>query len=165
MYHTDKHVVKMIVEYAQILSTAHRVCDGSVRIERREKNGKTRRITRWDLPDSRNDILYLATHVQHPSMIWARWSKETYTYLLELFECLLQEYTHRYGKVHKSTQLLPTLKQPPTKLRYVGFREPFLAMPNQYVNADVVKAYRDYYISEKIATAKWTNRQRPAWTI
>ena len=26
--HCDKHVVKMIIEYAQLLSTAHRVIDG-----------------------------------------------------------------------------------------------------------------------------------------
>ena len=27
-YHCDKHTVKMIIEYAQLMSTAHRVLDG-----------------------------------------------------------------------------------------------------------------------------------------
>ena len=53
-YHVDKHVVKMILELAQILSTAHRVLDGieSISIQ----NG--RKLKSWELPDSREDILY-----------------------------------------------------------------------------------------------------------
>lgn len=44
----DKHVVKMIVEYAQLMSTAHRVLDGQ---EYYDKTKAGRRIKRWLHPD------------------------------------------------------------------------------------------------------------------
>ena len=49
-WHVDKHVVKMVTEYAQLLSTAHRVLDGEMYY------GKTingRNIKRWRLSDKR----------------------------------------------------------------------------------------------------------------
>ena len=67
-YHCDKHVVKMIVEYAQLMSTAHRVIDG------KEYEGRTRlnrRIKRWLHPNKElEQILYKASHIKHPSGIW-----------------------------------------------------------------------------------------------
>jgi len=53
--HNDKHVVKMILEYAQLLSTAHRVLDGEEHIYL--KNGRKKRV--WDLIDERQPILYM----------------------------------------------------------------------------------------------------------
>ena len=44
--HVDKHVVKMIVEYAQLLSTAHRMIDGSEYTDY-SKNG--RKVKRYKL--------------------------------------------------------------------------------------------------------------------
>ena len=164
-FHHDKHVVKMIVEYAQILSTAHRVLDGALIIDKSvSESGKTRRIRRWVLDDERETALYKSTHVQHPSMIWARYSKETYSYLLALLKALLNEYTFRYGKIHKTTQLLPYLEKFPTKFSCAdGWCEPFMAMPVEYQQKDVLIAYRAYYNSSKISNAKWTNRKPPEW--
>jgi len=42
--HCDKHVVKMIIEYAQLLSTAHRVLDGVEQIGRTINNRKYKRF-------------------------------------------------------------------------------------------------------------------------
>ena len=61
--------VKMILEYAQLLSTAHRVLDGTITIGL-SKTG--RKVKRYVLPDDRDSILYSATHINHPSAIWAR---------------------------------------------------------------------------------------------
>ena len=79
--HLNKHCVKMILEYAQLLSTAHRVLDGD------------------DYANQYN--LYKATHVNHPSAIWVRQSCYNYSWLMQLLCHLCIEYTHRYGKVHK----------------------------------------------------------------
>ena len=48
--HCDKHVVKMIIEYAQLLSTTHRVLDGELFFDK-AKNG--RKLRRFKLPDER----------------------------------------------------------------------------------------------------------------
>ena len=68
--HCDKHVVKMIIEYAQLMSTAHRILDG-VEYEDRTKNN--RRIRRWKHPNANvENTLYKASHINHPSAIWTR---------------------------------------------------------------------------------------------
>ena len=46
----DKHIVKMILEAGQMLSTSHRVLDGDEYYDK-TKNG--RRIKRWRLSDER----------------------------------------------------------------------------------------------------------------
>ena len=67
--HVDKHVVKMILEYSQLLSTAHRVLDGVEYID----NSSGRKIKRWKLNWSAfEDTLYKATHINHPSAVWCR---------------------------------------------------------------------------------------------
>ena len=96
--HCDKHVVKMIIEYAQLMSTAHRVLDGEMYYGL-TKNG--RKIKRWKLNSNMEDILYKASHINHPSAIWARQSNNNYNWLYCLFTALCDEYTHRYGKVHE----------------------------------------------------------------
>ena len=56
-YHNDKHVVKMILEYAQLLSTAHRMLDGKEYIDA----SSGRRIKRWRLEDDQmENMLYKA---------------------------------------------------------------------------------------------------------
>ena len=85
----------MIIEYAQIMSTAHRVLDGE-EYYGRTKNG--RRIKRWKMNSNLEDILYKASHVNHPSNQWVRSSWRNYTWLYEMWECLCNEYTYRYNK-------------------------------------------------------------------
>ena len=74
-YHCDKHIVKMATEYCQLLSTAHRILDGKMYLGKTKNN---RNIKRWRLPDEREDILMKASHVNHPSNIWVRESRENY---------------------------------------------------------------------------------------
>ena len=70
-YHCDKHVVKMCLEYAQLLSTSHRVLDGKMVVEK-TANGGHRTIKRWYFGDERDAKIYLASHINHPSAIWTR---------------------------------------------------------------------------------------------
>lgn len=163
--HCDKHVVKMILEYAQLLSTAHRVIDGTVSVGV-SKTGRKR--TSYDLPDNREYVLYRATHINHPSAVWARDSKSNYNHLYELLYHLCKEYTLRYGKVHKVERegILDKLKQTPYAISFSEkFKEPPPAMPDYCkVVGDSVASYRNYYINEKSRFAKWKT-QAPDWFV
>ncbi len=76
--HLDKHCSKMLVEYAQLMSTAHRVLDGT---EYYDKNKIGSKIKRWR---HENDALYKASHVNHPSNVWLRQSINSYTFPYEM---------------------------------------------------------------------------------
>ena len=163
--HLDKHVVKMIVEYAQLLSTAHRVLDGE---KFTDKTANNRSIQRWRLTDDMLEKnLYKATHANHPSAVWVRQSVQNYMWLAELLEELCGEYTHRYGKVHKVERdgLMQMLKNNfPVMLSDSGFTEPTPAMPDTYkVTNDSIRSYQNYYIHDKSRFAKWKNRETPEW--
>lgn len=105
--HIDKHLIKMILETAQLLSTCHRVLDGVKTVGLSKKGRKS---TKYTLPDSREEILYKSTHVNHPCSVWLRQSNENYNWLFSLYESLLQEYQYRYGRVHKCSNLYYSLK-------------------------------------------------------
>lgn len=133
-YHCDKHVVKMILEYAQLLSTAHRVLDG-------------------DFAASRLGC-YKATHVNHPSAVWVRASRDHYDWLVSLFDALCREYTHRYGKHHKCESMHGLLNVP-ENIPEAGWTDPPQCMPDEYKQDDTVQAYRDYIVGAKSHFAKW----------
>ena len=159
-YHNDKHVVKMILEYAQLLSTAHRVLDGNEYIDA----SSGRRIKRWRLGnENMENMLYKASHINHPSAIWVRQSNNNYNWLMCLFQDLLQEYTHRYGKIHATDRLVYWLRQPPANLPVGYFTQPTPAMPDEYKVPDSIQSYRNYYIGAKKTMAKWKNRPIPEW--
>ena len=158
---TDKHVVKMILESAQILSTAHRLLDG-VPQKVLSKSGK-RMITHWSLPDEREDILPKATHVNHPCCVWVRESHENYIWLFYHFSGLLSEYTYRYGKQHAYSKLMGMLLAIPKNMPKVNFSDPPKAMPDEYKTENVIESYRYYYANGKAHLHEWTKRQRPNW--
>jgi len=160
--HNDKHVVKMIVEYAQLMSTAHRVLDGELYYGL-TANG--RKIKRWRLNSNMEGILYKASHVNHPSAIWARSSNNNYNWLYCLFTALCDEYTHRYGKVHETDRKLrDVLKTPPMNIE-VGYKtQPPQAMPDDVkVKGDSILAYKKYYIKYKSSFNIYTRRDIPTW--
>lgn len=157
----DKHVVKMILETAQLLSTAHRILDGTEYIDK-SKTG--RNVRRWRLPDDRDQHLYSATHINHPSAVWCRATNNNYNWLYCHFGGLLQEYTHRYGKVHKCTPMSFWLRSTPFSIP-IGYLTPVTpAMPDEYkVPHDSVASYRNYYRGAKQRMHKWTKREVPEW--
>lgn len=135
-YYVDKHVVKMPLEYAQLLSAAVRL--------------------------SGFDAGYRLTHKNHPCTKWARESIDNFMWLKKLAEAVGKEYTYRYGRVHKSTIVARELPIP-TDLPIKGLTKFAQAMPNQYKNEDVVTAYRNYYIGEKAHLFSWKKRDIPKW--
>ena len=140
-YHCDKHVVKMILETAQLLSTAHHLCDTTV---------------------DRN-ILYRPTHVNHPSAIWVRESNSNYQWTWELLYALGREYEERYHKTHLSIKkLLDPLADLP-ELPNEHRTDPPQCMPDYCKRSDTVEAYRSYYRMEKAMFAKWAYSPTPEW--
>ena len=158
----DKHVVKMIIETAQLLSTAHRMLDGEQYTDR-TANG--RRIKRWLHSNSNMEAtLYKASHINHPSAVWARKTSKNYRWLYDHFKALCSEYTYRYGKVHLTEEkLLDILSVLPKNIPLGEETIMPQAMPDKYKTSYVVDAYRRYYIGEKNGFAKWTKRPIPDW--
>lgn len=137
-YHADKHVCKMIVEYAQLLSTAHYVLDGI-------------------------QVGYKPTHKNHPCAVWARQSNNNYTWLVALLGALLLEYAERYGKVHKTNELVLVLDQPPRNIPTGPLTPPPQCVPDDCKGPDTVLAYRKYYNTHKASMAKWKLGNVPHW--
>ena len=162
-YHVDRHCTKMVVEYAQLLSTAHRFLDG-VLTSGISESGRKR--TSYVLHDNRDGLLYRATHINHPSAKWVRVCSSHYKWLYELFCAVCDEYSYRYGKVHLTdTKLREALKQLPKNIgRSELFEAPWRAMPDEFkVKDDTIQSYRNYYNGAKKHLASWKKRDVPHW--
>ena len=146
-YHCDKHVVKMILETAQLLSTAHRVLDGD------------------EYADS--VALYKSTHKNHPSAVWVRSNQKAYEWTFMLLYKLCEEYTKRYNKKHKTSRLLNSLVNKPKNIEQsqwdTELTPPPQCMPDEYKHKDTVTAYRNYYKCAKKSFAKWAYSTTPDW--
>ena len=140
--HCDKHVVKMILETAQMLSTAHHVHD----------------------MECAQDGLYKIAHKNHPSTKWVRESNNNYMWAWCLMHGLCKEYTARYGKIHATeTKLLQKLMNPPHNIP-IGCKTSIpQCMPIEYKCDDTVQAYRNYYIGAKKDIAVWKHGNYPEW--
>ena len=163
--HVDKHVVKMIVEYAQLLSTAHRMLDG---IEYTDYSKNGRKIKRYRLENpNKEKVIYKARHYNHPSAVWVRENRLHYQWLYRLFKKLGHEYTHRYGKIHSTNLLLnQLLEDSPTNIPVIDWKDPPPAMkhyPDCIVPGDSLQSYKNYYIVAKAYFAKWSKRETPQW--
>ena len=138
-YHNDKHVVKMILESAQMLSTANR--------------------------STGLDEGYKATHVNHPCNKWLRESLMNWWWLANLTKALHEEWHFRYGhpstKFHKSFTVVESLTVP--KLPEIEMTPFALAMPDKYKCDDAVTAYRNYYMGDKRDISTWKKREQPEW--
>lgn len=144
-YHCDKHVVKMVLETAQILST----------------------VAVSKIPKAAG-YLYRPTHRNHPCTIWAGESFYNTAWLCSLGINLANEYQYRYDKVHKSKEIITRAYQLLMGIDSLKWAKddltPFAqAMPSQYQNEDAVKAYRDYYKNEKTKLLTYTRRGKPEW--
>jgi len=139
-YHCDKHVVKMILETAQLLCGVHHMID---------------QVT--------DQVPYKLSHKNHPCAIWSRESLSNYLYLCDLGLELCREYTYRYGKRHKSQDVIEWCIVNKPNIVDKGFTEPARAMPDEYKVDSVVESYRNYYIGEKSKIAVWKNREIPEW--
>lgn len=161
----DKHVVKMILESAQMLSTVHRVLDG-IETRKPSKSGKTM-VKWWSLPDERDAVLYRPTFVNHPCTIWTRESMHNYEWHYKHFVALCNEYTYRYGKTHLSeTKLIKILAKLPNNIprgKMTDFAKAMGAAP-QCIKEDAIESYKLYYhTKQEYMPMVWTKRKQPEW--
>lgn len=177
-FHCDKHVVKMIVETAQMLSTAHRLLDGqlvTLNMDNLQKKirllpgeqpaiipGETASGRRKLLVIFENAAAYHATHANHPSNVWLRENRSNYAWGVELLQGLLCEFETRYGRTHSTARFVPFLKNAPANLLDGSRTAIPLAMPDEYKQEDPVAAYRAFYRGEKSRFAAWRNGE-PTW--
>lgn len=148
-YHNDKHVVKMIMESAQILCTVHHKLGG-------------------DLAVKLVPAILKPTHANHPVVIWAGQSHANYTWLHELMKYLGQEYRQRYNGQHAYTHTLwNQLLKRPMSMEGKTLTPFAQCMPEQYRQpTNVVEAYRDYYFFEKQHIASWRQPSSvPDWWL
>lgn len=153
-YHVDRHVVKMILEAAQLLCSAHWVTQNIGFAPRKVTPAETAacKVT---------EDFYKLTHPNHPCAIWVRSSLDNFIWTHCYAEALNQEYGYRYGKSHKSMKIINRLPEPALpKLGLTPFAQ---AMPDQYKQLDAVAAYRAYYKAEKPHLFAWKNRPQPKW--
>lgn len=167
----------MILEYAQLLSTAHRVLDGEPIevpyvpikfVDGTIKIGKPK--TRIDMVLEDREMehsLYRQTHQNHPSAIWARGNSLQYSWLYYLLRNLLQEYTYRYGKVHKTAALMPYLAKIPKNIKKdLAWRAPTPAMDDEYIVAgNSLASYHAYYNGAKRDMFGWKKREVPPFVM
>ena len=148
-YHVDKHVVKMILETAQLMSTA-------IRMAAAKKSDEDAKVA--------SELgIYKATHPGHPCTIWAKESSDNFLWLAELGKALGTEYTFRYGKQHKSIEVIDKCVEFVHLINKGKITKFAQAMPEKYKGVDAVEAYRAYYVGDKFKMAKWKNRPIPVW--
>lgn len=159
----DRHVVKMCLETAQLLSTAHRFLDGKP-VDSLTKTG--RKTQAYVLPDERESVMYKITHFNHPSAVWTRSSIENYWWLVEHFYALLNEYTRRFNKQHKCFEMAFYLQSPPKQLEQFDWTPMPSCMDDKYiVSKDPIINYRNYYKVGKSHLHAWKTRQPPEWIV
>jgi hypothetical protein len=140
MYHNDKHTVKMILEYAQLLCSAHHVSG-----------------TKLEIP-------YKLAHKNHPCTIWVRECIENYNWLCKLALALSKEYTYRYGRRHKSQDVIEwCISNKPNIIKNTVMTSFAQAMPIEYKSLNAIDAYRKYYNQDKQHLANWKYRETPEW--
>ena len=130
-YHCDKHVVKMILETAQLLYSVH-----------------------WVVGTQLPPNAYKLAHKNHPCSIWARTSLQNYLWLCYLGKFLCKEYTIRYSKIHKTQEHIEWLLKNEPQIDSIGITKWALAMPEIYKSEDVVDSYRKFYIESKCIERK-----------
>lgn len=162
MNHCDRHVVKMLTEYSQLLSMAVWMRDPKQAAYLQDFGF----IMNSPRPDGS-----LPTHYQHPCTLWTATSAENFEWLRTMAMHLADEYLHRYGSRHNPprehrsfTHCLRHLRTPASgKFPHKGFTEPFQAMPDEFRGPDVVQAYRRLYGIGKIRIITYKHRVAPVW--
>lgn len=155
----------MCIEYAQILSTAKRVLDGSLRLFPNPKTNKLRKVYILNV-DEGEFIIYQATHINHPVSKWVRSGRGNYDLLYKHWKAVLSEYTFRYEKTHASTRMMPYLMWAPSNIPKISPFEPPSCMPEDCkISSSAITNYRTYYREHKLHIANWKKRNVPYWFV
>ena len=116
----DKHVVKMVLETTQMLSTAAR------------RRG--------------NDVGYKSAYPNHPMTIWVGDTRDNFCWALQHAIELSKEYTIRYSKFHACQKVIDNIHEYYPDISFANITEPPQCMPDEFKDDDFVRAYRNYYV-------------------
>jgi hypothetical protein len=147
-YLCDKHVPKMLLESAQMLSTAVR------------KYEEFTQTTPLSAP------IYKSAYPNHPMTKWVSTSKNNFNWALENAVWIDDEYRRRFNKIHKSFDVIQNIIdfELDAHIPDGKFTEPPQCMPDEYKHKNYVTAYRQYYAGDKVRFAKWERgRNEPKW--
>ena len=137
----DDHIRKMQIESAQMCCTAH-----------------------WE---SGSEAPYKRAHKNHPSTIWTRQSIQHYNWLVEHGLEICREFELRYGKRHKTQDVLEWCKNNKPNIPDNGFIAPPKCMPDQFKVEDTIESYKNFYINDKIKVKQldWKKipSRKPDW--
>lgn len=134
--HCDVHVIKMILESAQLLSAVHVLTTGE-------------------------QVAYKLSHANHPCTIWVLESAENYRWLFEMFLALLREYEYRFDKVHKTDTHVEALRRVPVPLPEIGLTPFAQAIPEELRGRCAHDAYKRHIIRKM---QEWPRRVKPMRT-
>lgn len=137
-YHCNKHIVKMPLETAQMLCTAHSFFGTEI-------------------------TPYKPTHKNHPCNLWLVESIDNYRWLVDLGLELCREYSFRYGKTHKCEEIILWCKNNEPQISSKGITRFALAMPEEFKTDCAIESYRNYYRYAKTHLHDWKNRTKPEW--
>ena len=132
-------VVKMILESAQMLCCALNELSGE-------------QITP-----------YRSTHKNHPSSKWVRESSANFDSLVEHTMAMLEEYTERFGKIHKCSYVVEKCLKINDSSLFL-FHEPTklpLTMPYEFQSDNIVDSYRKFYASKP--RIRYPKDKIPVW--
>jgi len=138
----DDHIRKMQIESAQMCCTAH-----------------------WE---TGNEAPYKRAHKNHPSTIWARQSIQHYIWLVEHGLEICNEFKKRYGKRHKTQDVLEWLLVNHPNIPDIDFVPPPQCMPDEFKGPNTLEAYKNFYINDKVKVKKldWKKlNNKPKWVI
>jgi hypothetical protein len=175
-WHVDKHVVKMLLEYCQLLYTAHwslfypelKENKSAIALSRAQKKlSVPEYMLSAPLCETSKESGYRPCHIHHPCAKWTRWSSGNYLWLAKLGLELAREFRFRFKKEHSCEKhiqwlydhLPPTIRNFPRK----GFA---IAMDDQYkISQNPIICYRHYYNTSKKerGLVKYTARHIPHW--
>jgi len=175
-WHVDKHIVKMLLEYCQLLYTAHWAlyypdlleCKSAIALSRAQKKlAVPEYMQTAPTCDSTKEPTYRPCHIHHPCAQWTRRSSGNYRWLAKLGLEVAREYTHRFEKTHScqkhiewlATNLPPTIRRFP----HVTFA---IAMDEEYrISKDPIECYKHYYNTSKKEKGliHYTKRHVPHW--
>jgi len=175
-WHVDKHIVKMLLEYCQLLYTAHWAlfypelleCQSAIALSRAQKKLSVPEYMKTAPKcDSTDEPGYRPCHIHHPCAVWTRGSIGNYKWLVQLGIEVAREFSYRFGKIHSCQKHIEWLQDhaPPTikKLPRMKFA---IAMDESYrITNNAIQCYRYYYNTSKKERGliKYSKRQTPHW--
>ncbi len=146
-YHTDRHIVKMPTETAQMISFVYHDLN----------------LWNKEIPDF--IMSFSKTHYKHPCSIWIRESLSNFIYAANFGIQLYEEYQYRYEQPEKHNRAIRIFKFALENLPEIQDKglTPFAqAMDKEYLlYNDAVLNYREYYRSGKKHLHTWKKRENP----